>query len=79
MRWTLPTDDASDHRALEVDVTERTQLIDGDRVQCTLRRRDVDIEECFSCPHLGDVRIDMRHPVIVCRVDLRPTLDELAM
>ena len=58
-------------------MTERTLLIDGDRVRCPLRKRDVDIEECFSCDQLIDVRIDARHPAIVCRIDLRPSPVEL--
>jgi hypothetical protein len=60
-------------------VADRAHLIDGGHVMCPIRRRDVDIEECFSCKHLSDVRIDARHPAIVCDVEPRPIPDELAM
>jgi hypothetical protein len=50
-------------------MSERTQIIDHGHVHCALRKRDVDIEECFTCGNLRDVRIDPPYPTIICRID----------
>jgi hypothetical protein len=50
-------------------MSDREQLIDQGHVYCALRRADVDIEECFRCRNLRDVRFDRRLPTVVCRID----------
>ena len=51
-------------------MSKQLHLVDQGFVYCPLRRKDVDIDECFGCERLDRVDLDSRHPSIVCDVPL---------
>jgi hypothetical protein len=42
-------------------------IIDG-AVFCADKRRPVELEDCFACPHLIDLRVDTPQPRVVCDI-----------
>ena len=47
-------------------MTDRVQMIDGERVYCVRRQVDMDVERCLACPDLKEVRLDGNERVVVC-------------
>ncbi|HEY6203713.1 MAG TPA: hypothetical protein VI056_11815 [Candidatus Limnocylindria bacterium] len=45
--------------------THRSYLAGG-HVYCTMRRADLDIDECFGCPSLKELNDRVSPPYIVC-------------
>ena len=50
-------------------MADQTQVIDANRVFCSRRHRDVDIEACLACRRFRGFKKDGDVRVIVCRTD----------
>jgi hypothetical protein len=48
-------------------MVEMKQLVDGNRVYCAVRAAEQDVEHCYVCRRLKDVRIEQGHCVVICR------------
>lgn len=46
---------------------EEHRFIDGGRVACPLRERDVDSESCLRCGYVRDLEPDAPMPQVSCR------------
>jgi hypothetical protein len=51
-----------------------TRMVDGGRVQCPVRGRDVDVEACFVCGWASTIELDAQPAIVRCRPARVPDL-----
>lgn len=50
----------------------RRSYLSGGHVYCTMRRADVEIDECLACPQLKELNDGSSPPYIVCDLVRQP-------
>lgn len=49
-------------------MTKQTHAIIDGAVYCGHKKRPIELEDCFACPHLVELKVDEAHPRVVCDV-----------
>ena len=49
-------------------MTKQTHAIIAGAVFCAHKQKPVELEDCFACPHLVELKLDETRPRVVCDV-----------